>query len=63
LEVGENVLDIEESFVEDCKPGQLYSINGRVLNEEKECVDNIDVAEDDVIMYEVKSRWQSQEND
>lgn len=33
----------------------MFPIPGRILDE-KECVDNIDVAEDDVLLYEVRSR-------
>ena len=54
LEIGEDVRDIERYQAEDTSD-KLFPIMGRVINE-SECVDNIDVAEDDVMIYEVQAR-------
>jgi hypothetical protein len=51
LEIGEDVTDIERYQAEDTSD-KLFPIMGRVLNE-SELLDNIDVAEDDVMLYEV----------
>jgi hypothetical protein len=51
LEIGEDVYDIERYQAEDPSE-KLFPIMGRVLNE-SEWLDNIDVAEDDVLLYEV----------
>jgi hypothetical protein len=40
---------------DDLKPDQLVGVGGRLLDP-KECVDAIDVAEDDVLLYEVKRK-------
>ena len=53
LEVGEDVLDIERCF-DDYKPDQFIPISGRILDE-NEFIDNIDVAEDDVLLYEPRN--------
>jgi hypothetical protein len=54
LEIGEDVNDIERYQAEDSSE-KLFPIMGRVLNE-SEWLDNIDVAEDDVMLYEVQAR-------
>ena len=60
LEIGEDVTDIERYQAEDTSD-KLFPIMGRVLNE-SELLDNIDVAEDDVMLYEVQAR-KTKEND
>ena len=61
LEVGEDVYDIERYQIDEAKEGQLYPISGRILDG-KECVDDIDVAEDDVLLYEPRAR-ETRDND
>ena len=61
LEVGEDVFDIERYLAEDLKPDQFAPIAGRILDE-NEFIDNIDVAEDDVLLYEPRAR-KTKEND
>jgi hypothetical protein len=51
LETGEDVQEVERYYQSDNKNG-LYMIRGRVLDE-KEVVEDIDVAEDDSMIYEV----------
>ena len=60
LEIGEDVYDIERYQADD-NSDKLFPIMGRVLNE-SEWIDNIDVAEDDVLLYEVQAR-KTKEND
>lgn len=52
LETGEDVYEIERYYPSDNKNGQ-YVIRGRVLSPDEK-IEDIDVAEDDAILYEVK---------
>ena len=52
LETGEDVQEVERYYQSDNKNG-MYVIRGRVLDE-KEVIEDIDVAEDDSLLYEVQ---------
>jgi hypothetical protein len=64
LETGENVFDIEKEYdyaVRD-KDQLPMQVRGRVLDE-KEVVEDINVADNDVLLYEVQaSTWLKKEN-
>ena len=52
LDTGEDVYEIERYYPSDNKNG-LYAIRGRVLSPD-ELIENINVADDDALLYEVK---------
>lgn len=56
LDVGENVLDIgkELEYHFDMRKNSLVPVRGRILTN-TEIVENINVAENDVLLYEVQS--------
>ena len=55
LETGEDVLEIERYYPSDNKNG-IYVIRGKVLGLQ-EVIEDIDVAEDDCLLYEVKLNY------
>lgn len=52
LDTGEDVMEIERYYQSDNKNG-MYVIRGRVMSP-KEVIEDIDIAEDDCILYEVQ---------
>lgn len=53
LDIGEDVIEIEKLYEYETADSLPIQIRGRVL-EEDEIVDNINVADTDVLLYEVK---------
>jgi hypothetical protein len=56
LDIGENVLEIEKYYDYECRDRDSLplGLRGRIL-EDNEIVDEINVAENDVLLYEVQS--------
>jgi len=54
LETGENVLEIERDYQYESRHALPVQLRGRVLAD-TEIVENINVADNDVLLYEVKA--------
>lgn len=53
LEIGENVMDIEKYYEYESKESLPIQLRGRILDDQ-EIVDNINVADTDILLYEIQ---------
>ncbi len=61
LEFGENVMNIEKEYDQESRDNLPIALEGRILDNE-EILDDINVADNDILLYEIQAHKYLQKN-